>query len=648
MVTTARDTAPIVQNTPQCLRSRRQWVCWRYDTSDSGKPTKVPYDPRSGRRASSTDPATWITFEEALDAYTATESYNGVGYVFSGSDGMAGIDLDDCIRSDGSLAPWAQEVVDQFQTYSEISPSETGLKVFLRGRKPDHAGCKVGNLDGGGELEMYDRNRYFTITGNRWPGSPADVADRQTELDALCNRFWGQKEPRPTPQIAESPGSDRAADCLSAMLAIRMIDKGDGSMRLYTAACRCVEHDLTDAEAVATIHAYAQMRPFPTHWTDEQIIQRVRDAEAKCRRGAALTADTDCKPAFKSVGQLLTDYPELRPPIIHGLLRQGETMNIIAPPKTGKSWAVTDLALSVATGHPWLGKFPTTKGQVLILDNELHGETSAHRIPKVAEARGINLATIADMVYVENLRGSLRDLVSLGPYFKAIEPGRFNVIILDAFYRFLPRDTDENDNGSVAQLYNYLDRYAQALGCCFILIHHSTKGSQSGKAVTDVGAGAGSQSRATDSHLILRQHEQDGAVVLDAAVRSWKPVDPICLRWAFPVWVPDDSLDPLALRPERPRRPRPPKDAEVVETPTAPKWDVERFVNAFITREGKQTETIVGMAVDAGLSQNRARRLLAQAQDDGKVHRWTGAANRPVRYSTEQQPLIETSASSQN
>ena len=94
-----------------------------------------------------------------------------------------------------------------------------------------------------------------------------------------------------------------------------------------------------------------------------------------------------------------------------------------------------------------------------------------------------------------------------------------------------------------------------------MLVHHSTKGNQSGKAVTDVGAGAGSQSRATDTHLVLRPHEQDGVVVLDAAVRSWPPVMPRCLRWTFPVWTPDDALDPAALRSERPRR-RPKAEAK--------------------------------------------------------------------------------------
>src|SRR5690606_5676173 len=121
--------------------------------------------------------------------------------------------------------------------------------------------------------------------------------------------------------------------------------------------------------------------------------------------------------------------------------------------------------------------------------------------------------------------------------------------------------------------------FADRLGCCFVLIHHSTKGSQSGKSVTDVGAGAGAQSRATDTHLVLRPHEENGVVVLDAAVRSWPPIDPTCLRWSFPVWSVDDSLDPAALKSERPQKRKEPK---ADEQPKEPEWTAARFVEAFI------------------------------------------------------------------
>src|SRR5262249_14705445 len=95
-------------------------------------------------------------------------------------------------------------------------------------------------------------------------------------------------------------------------------------------------------------------------------------------------------------------------------------------------------------------------------------------------------------------------------------------------------------------------RMADHLKAGVALVHHSTKGSQADKRVTDVGAGAGAQSRAADAHLILREHEDDRAVVLEAAVRSFAPVQPLGLRFEFPLWVPDESLDVGLLKGARP------------------------------------------------------------------------------------------------
>lgn len=325
------------------------------------------------------------------------------------------------------------------------------------------------------------------------------------------------------------------------------------------------------------------------------------------------------EPAPIAVCDLVAAYPQLRLPVIHGLLRAGETMNIIASPKTGKSWLTLDLAIAVATGRPWLGRYETVAGEVLIIDNELHRETSAHRIPQVARARGVAMREIGDRIHVDNLRGRLQDIFTLAPYFAALEPGRFKVIVLDAFYRFMPSGGDENDNGTMANIYNRIDAFADRLGCCFVLIHHSTKGSQSGKSVTDVGAGAGAQSRATDTHLVLRPHEESGVVVLDAAVRSWPPVDPTCLRWSFPVWTVDDGLDPAALKPERPTKRKEPK---ADEPPKEPEWTAERFVEAFI---GIEPVTITALREQAagmpGLSWRRVAEIVGEAERLGLVRR---------------------------
>ena len=200
--------------------------------------------------------------------------------------------------------------------------------------------------------------------------------------------------------------------------------------------------------------------------------------------------------------------------------------------------------------------------------------------------------------------------------------------------RFMPADSDENDNGTMARVYNRLDAYARHLGCSFVLVHHATKGSQAGKAVTDVGAGAGAQSRATDTHLVLRPHEEDGCVVLDAAVRSWPPVEPRCLRWTFPVWNPDDSLDPEALRVEGRRRKK-------EETPAEEPWTVERFARSFVGERSTSRADILVKATQAGLSERKALTLLKGAEAVGAAFRLPRGPRDPAVYSRVPQSDIQ-------
>jgi hypothetical protein len=138
-------------------------------------------------------------------------------------------------------------------------------------------------------------------------------------------------------------------------------------------------------------------------------------------------------------------------------------------------------------------------------------------------------------------------LFGIARLLRDVEPGQYDLIILDAFYRAIPGGTSENDNASVAGLYNSIDQIAARLNCAWLNIHHASKGSQADKSVSDVGAGAGAQSRAADTHIVLRPHQEQGVIVLDAVCRSFPPVDPLPLRWEFPVFVPTDNVDPSAL-----------------------------------------------------------------------------------------------------
>jgi putative DNA primase/helicase len=142
-----------VENIPEELKARPQWVVWK---AIGQKPDKVPYSARTGRKASSTDLLTWSTFEEALETYTRGEC-EGVGFVFSSGDPYTGIDLDNCVDKDGEIAPWAFDIARYFDSYTEFSATGTGLHIIVRGDMPNRRK---------GEVEVYSSKRFFTVSGH--------------------------------------------------------------------------------------------------------------------------------------------------------------------------------------------------------------------------------------------------------------------------------------------------------------------------------------------------------------------------------------------------------------------------------------------------------------------------------------------------
>jgi putative DNA primase/helicase len=174
------------ENIPDELQSKPQWVCWQYLEDDRGKFTKVPFEPSGDLPASSTDPLTWGDFAEAVRTYLLGDcGMDGIGFVLSG-DGIVGVDLDHCVR-DRKVLPWALKIIFELESYSEFSPSGSGIRIFLKGKLPP-GGRKRGSI------EMYESARYLTVTGHHYPRSPRTIEHRQDAIEALHERVFTQEQ----------------------------------------------------------------------------------------------------------------------------------------------------------------------------------------------------------------------------------------------------------------------------------------------------------------------------------------------------------------------------------------------------------------------------------------------------------------------
>jgi hypothetical protein len=176
-----------LEKIPQELKARPQWVLWKSEIRD-GKPTKIPYCPQYPKRKAEADnPATWGQFVKAK-VVSQENGFAGVGFEFSADDPYTGIDLDKCRDPEtGIIKPWAQAIIDRLVSYTEISPSGSGVHILIKGKVPPGGNRK-------GKVEMYSQARYFTMTGHHLEGTHATIEPRQAELEALHKEVFGKPE----------------------------------------------------------------------------------------------------------------------------------------------------------------------------------------------------------------------------------------------------------------------------------------------------------------------------------------------------------------------------------------------------------------------------------------------------------------------
>lgn len=178
------------------LQPLPNWVAWKLATID-GKPKKIPLNPRTGKNASSTNPDTWTDFDTAA-AFAERKGYTdnrtgGIGFMFGTEPcRYAGIDIDDCIAPDGTLSKMAKDIVFIMGSYTEISPSGTGLHILFKLNKPLTEIGKGNKKDAIG-LEIYDNRRYLTITGNVY-GETWPIAERTEKIQEIYTMFMSEPE----------------------------------------------------------------------------------------------------------------------------------------------------------------------------------------------------------------------------------------------------------------------------------------------------------------------------------------------------------------------------------------------------------------------------------------------------------------------
>lgn len=245
-----------------------------------------------------------------------------------------------------------------------------------------------------------------------------------------------------------------------------------------------------------------------------------------------ITVNSSPLPEPETFEEMEAENLELAPELIAGVLRQGHKLMLSAPSKAGKSFALIELAFSIAEGREWLGN-PCKQGRVLYLNMEIDKASFANRINKIygklSPARGTHKKNIV----VWNLRGFAAPLDKLCDSIIAQGQG-FSAIIIDPLYKVMMGS--ENDNSEMSKMVSQFDRIASETGASIIVCHHYAKGHGGDRNVIDRGAGAGVFARDPDAILTMTPLEdKENGFRVEYVLREFPNHKPTDVEFIYPI-----------------------------------------------------------------------------------------------------------------
>jgi putative DNA primase/helicase len=345
---------------PQELRDTPQWECWKLIDG-----RKVPIDATTGKPyppgKQDSDRMGNATFEQVCALLAKRKDLQGVGFRFKSADPFTGMDLDD-VRDPktGELAMWVREIVAQFDTYAEVSPSGTGLHIIGKAKIPK---ALTKTQLHSGHIEIYSEGRYFTITGQKVPAAKDRISDTQVQTD-----YWYYLAQEKTP--AAKNGNDPAA-----LTGGEKIPKGSQDNWLTSAAgLYRAKGDPVETVVKKLLIDYHD-HCAPPHNNKKRVEQIARGVCQRYKQG-----EKDARkatPAQVCITEVtLEAYSAIAPEHLdfswRNYLARGKLHHLAGNSGEGKTPVVITLATSYSTGRPWPDGSPNPNGprSVIILSAE--------------------------------------------------------------------------------------------------------------------------------------------------------------------------------------------------------------------------------------------------------------------------------------
>ena len=490
---------------PQELKDQKRWAPWKAKWNEKrGKYDKIPCSP-SGHGISTARPEKWVSYEDALQAYEGNKQhFAGIGYLMTGPHGIVGTDLDGCVK-DNKIEPWAQEIVDTLATYTELSPSGTGLRMFSHGEiDVDWTNHEVG-------IEVYAGHepRFLTVTGARLKVSVPDVTAAPDAIATISARYAPDRQAKATVVSLTMPDfldELTLPDLASLELPYKVVDflsegkvDGDRSRMVHTSGIALYTAGLTDAQVFSILAANTfSLEVALDHRRQDHdralMYLWVEHCQKAKPKAAARVATADDFDDVSQLAGLVDTKPETKPmrfafqQAAHYLMRKpiawaikrvlplAEMGVIYGESGAGKSFFALDLVMSIATGQPWRGH-KVKQGNVAYICAEGAGGF-AIRVRAYAEHHGLLLGELPLHIlgdapnFLE--KADIKDLVAA---LRSL--GKIDIVVVDTLAQ-VTAGANENSGEDMGRALSHCKAIHKAIGAMVLLVAHAGKDASRG------------------------------------------------------------------------------------------------------------------------------------------------------------------------
>ena len=476
------------KNIPAELKDIPHWVLWQKPRVN-GKFGKVPYSTNGVRIGVTGKYKTrWATFDKVLAALERGD-YGGVGFVFTDTP-YSGIDLDNCFM-DGRVTPFAKDIIEHFNSYTERSPSGEGIHIIVKGTLPKG---KRKTAYQGNKIEMF-KIGYFTMTGNVY-GEVKPIRECQDAIDDVYTKYFTPVEVKRNEgpfisgesiltdeEVIQKAGQGKNGALFQSLWSGDLSNHNDDHSSADLALCN-----------ILSFYCSRDMEQMDSLFRDSGLM---RDKWDEVHRGDGATygqmtlekAINGCREVYNSRSQILKAFPsnlkftrmsqikrEYAEYLFYPYIPKGKLTLIAGLSGGTKTWMCLYLATIIANG----GKFITDKegasdrqpGVVLY-------QTRENDYPTDVRARldvlGANLNNII-MLNEDNEDGKGQPLTLSDSRLKeAIQEQGIQLLILDPIQSYLGADIDMHRANEVRPILDKLISVSAETGCAIILVSHVNK-----------------------------------------------------------------------------------------------------------------------------------------------------------------------------